>query len=505
MKLTEPYSHGRLKTLPVTIQITLLAVVAFHVFFSGTHRQSNYLLAVIPLLLSTFSETNASITPPAIPKDVRTPLQWLDINPQVTAYLCCPECCALYGSQEKDQLVTCTYPCEGDTACGAEMFNAQDSRPIQTFEYQSIPIWWGRMLCRPGIEEAADTYARQSRESADSRDIWESPRLRRMRFGPQENTACSTKCPEVGRYVFELGIDWFHADEAKPGKKTRSVGAIYVACLNLPPHLRFLPENICVVGIIPGPNKPHGAQLNHFMEKVGDDFVQLRDGVWYSQTHMYPNGREVYGLLGPVVADLDACRAVGGCTGHNHRLFCSICRLPKDSITDFNYRCWPKRTFDEHKTHANRWKAATSQKERDDIRDTTGVFWTPLLRLGYWDPTQDLVVDIMHNLLLGWAETHCRKIWKMDYSVPGGDGDAIDCKAPSQVEMTAGWTALRSFGSIAKELGALPVHVVKALCYECGLMKDMAPRPVKETMINQLIAWVSEDFIVMRFALMTIY
>lgn len=371
------------------------------------------------------------------------------------------------------------------------MFDAQDSKPIRTFENQSIPIWWGRMLCRPGIEKAADMYTRQTRENSDSRDIWESPRLRRRTFGPQKLSACSNEHPEVGRYVFELGIDWFHADEAKPGKKTRSVGAIYVACLNLPPHLRFLPENVCVVGIIPGPSKPHGAQLNHFMEKVVDDFVQLRDGVWYSKTHMYPSGREVYGLLGPVVADLDACRAVGGCTGHSHTLFCSVCRLPKASITDFNYRLWPTRTFDEHNTYASRWKAANSQKERDNIRDTTGVFWTPLLRLGYWDPTQDLIIDVMHNLLLGWAENHCTKIWKMDYSVPGGDGDAIDCKVPSQVEMTAGWAALRSFVSVAKALDGLPVHVVKALCYECGLMREMTPRPLKATMIRKLVAWVS--------------
>lgn len=349
------------------------------------------------------------------------------------------------------------------------------------------------MLCRPGLEEAADTYARLSRESAISADIWQSPRLRRMRFGPTQLSACDDRFPELGRYIFELGIDWFHADEAKPGKKTRSVGAIYVACLNLPPHLRFLPENICLVGIIPGPKKPHGSQLNHFMEKVVDDFVQLRNGVWYSRTHAYPKGRQVFGLLGPVVADLDACRAVGGCTGHSHNFFCSICRLPISSITNFNHHLWPKRTFEDHKTHAGRWKAVTSSKERDNIRDSTGVFWTPLLQLGYWDPTQDLIIDVMHNLLLGWTETHCRKIWGMDYSVKGGDGDAVVCKKPSQVDMAAGWAVLRSFGPMARELSKLPVNVVKALCHECKIMDQMGPRPLKDGMIEGLVAWVSSS------------
>jgi hypothetical protein len=47
----------------------------------------------------------------------------------------------------------------------------------------------------------------------------------------------------------------------------------------------------------------------------------------------------------------------------------------------------------------------------------TGIQWSELMRLPYWNPLRQGVVDAMHNLLLGDAQSHCRSLWKMDRGV----------------------------------------------------------------------------------------
>jgi hypothetical protein len=59
---------------------------------------------------------------------------------------------------------------------------------------------------------------------------------------------------------------------------------------------------------------------------------------------------------------------------------------------------------------AEEWLAATSKSERDRIFKRTGVRWSELLRLPYWDPTRSIVVDGMHNLFLNLVKYHIEEV-----------------------------------------------------------------------------------------------
>ena len=53
-------------------------------------------------------------------------------------------------------------------------------------------------------------------------------------------------------YLMVLNVDWFN-----PYKHIQySVGALYVSIINVPHELRYRPENILLVGLIPGPREP---------------------------------------------------------------------------------------------------------------------------------------------------------------------------------------------------------------------------------------------------------
>jgi hypothetical protein len=50
------------------------------------------------------------------------------------------------------------------------------------------------------------------------------------------------------------------------------------------------------------------------------------------------------------------------------------------------------------------------KKDCDKVFKETGVQWSELLCLPYWDPTRCVVVDGMHNLFLGLVQFHFRDL-----------------------------------------------------------------------------------------------
>ena len=78
-----------------------------------------------------------------------------------------------------------------------------------------------------------------------------------------------------GRYVFSVSVDFFNPLSNKQAGKKVSVGLITLVCLNLPPHLRYKPENIFLAGVIPGPNEPRGTAINHFLRPLVNHFMKM--------------------------------------------------------------------------------------------------------------------------------------------------------------------------------------------------------------------------------------
>ena len=71
-----------------------------------------------------------------------------------------------------------------------------------------------------------------------------------------------------------LNVDWF-----KPTLHgSESIGVIYMVVMNLPRDECFKPENLIVVGIIPGAKEPKH-HINSFLQPLVDDLIDLWDEV----------------------------------------------------------------------------------------------------------------------------------------------------------------------------------------------------------------------------------
>ena len=116
-----------------------------------------------------------------------------------------------------------------------------------------------------------------------------------------------------------MNIDWF-----QPFKRTTySVGVIYLVIMNLPREEHFLPENVIICGIIPGPSEPK-RNINHFLLPLVSDLQKLWTSV-FMDILKCPLPIFIRAALLCTACDLPATRKCCGFTSHNSTMGCSKC------------------------------------------------------------------------------------------------------------------------------------------------------------------------------------
>jgi len=277
--------------------------------------------------------------------------------------------------------------------------------PIKTFVSFDFKDWLAGLVSRPGFEDRMDAAWENIYSEEVMRDIFHGDYLRNFK-GP--DGLHFGKGGHEGHYAFSLCVDFFNPYMNKLAGKKTSIGLISLICLNLPPSLRYKPENMFLAGIVPGPREPPLTTLNHYLTPVVDDLVEFWEtGVLFTRTYNYPEGRTIRCALIALVSDLPASRKAAGFAAHSHEHFCSIChstRSKDQNSTD--YYSWKKRTNDECRSQADIYEAASDEETRASQFERYGVRWSELLRLPYFDIVKCVVVDAMHNLFLGLIKEH---------------------------------------------------------------------------------------------------
>lgn len=414
----------------------------------------------------------------SIPADVSTIIKAFNVSPDCINYACCPQCFALYppeftsnnalpncttqgqslcqglpfyeagdvvGPTPRSSRVSpspeyprhCTYrefPGAGD--CGATLVRASKSssasahttvRPIKTYCYQSLHSWIARMLSRPDFESMIDKSLVVNQSATRTHivdDILQSSEVRT--FQDSDQKPFLRQEGSEARLLFSLFIDWFNPRGNRRAGSSISSGVIFMACLNLPPELRYRKENLYLAGVLPGPKGPSVLQVNHFLRPLVGELSDLwKEGLEVSKTASHPSGRRVRGALIPLVSDLGAVRKTAGQASHSATYFCSFCQLKKPHINNLDVQAWPRRDCTTFRRHAEAWRDAPDDKARTRLFKSQGIRHSVLLDLQYWKPTRFVVLDTMHNMYLGLFQRHCRNVFGMNIDVDGDKEAAL--------------------------------------------------------------------------------
>ncbi|KAE9394184.1 hypothetical protein BT96DRAFT_747639, partial [Gymnopus androsaceus JB14] len=90
---------------------------------------------------------------------------------------------------------------------------------------------------------------------------------------------------------FSMHVEFFNPNGITQRGAHNSIGVILCANLALDPLIQYLPENMFIGGIIPGPNEPSANELNHFIRPIVEQFVRTwRPGLKVSSTARSKSG-----------------------------------------------------------------------------------------------------------------------------------------------------------------------------------------------------------------------
>jgi len=185
----------------------------------------------------------------------------------------------------------------------------------------------------------------------------------------------------------------------------------------LPYDIQFKRENLLLIGLLPGPNEVSLHKINHYLAPIVDELQSLWNGLTLDRTFEHPEGRKIHAALILVSCDIPAARKI---CGHVSALVsCHRCHKHanyEDNQHNFagmqNMDEWfVSRSSTEHRENALGWRRCNSDASRKRFVKQTGVRWTELLRLPYFDPVRFTTIDPMHCLFLGIAKWIVKRIW----------------------------------------------------------------------------------------------
>ena len=500
----EEYLIDRIPREP-PLAVAILTVLLMHLVFHLSRRATMVMLVGMRCMLSSQGANRELVD--QLPSDPRTVLNRLNLDPRCSSFLQCPTCYALYPysgtiTSAMDEIERCSYkPTPSSPPCNVPLWEKRRSggrtffAPCRKYVHQSLKEWVGRLLMRPGV---AEQFREPCNRSATTvmRDIWDAPVFRNFR-DVDGQSFFRGRGNEI-RLAFSLNADGFNPFHMIEAKQSVSCTAIYMVVLNFPEHLRFLFRNMYLAGVIPGPGKPSLDQINHALSLVVAELHDFWKEVYYTVISASLSGCLTKGAMIPLVCDMLSARQLAGLSSATSTLFCTSCHLTIQDIENLDKSTWPARDLITQIEHARAWRDCENEVDRDACFKAHGVRWSVLLDLPYWNPILFSVPDSMHAAHLGLFHSHCRKVWRINISVDGGEGTAIqpakEIPRPSDrtlsqwlaiIRDTPDSTALRK--SLTSSDGC-PKDVLWHICVE----NDLRSAGGRKQLIDNIVDWVRE-------------
>ncbi len=363
-----------------------------------------------------------------LPKSLHVAMKAMQLDGQMTTYAVCPKCSFCHKPEASTLSMKATYPrlcCQfnpgrdGLELCGAELLEERHGglRPIKPFLVASLQDYMARSLSNPDIEKLCDQACDRAMgrrdiplEDRDMTNVFDGGFLKDF-LGPDKKLFIDRG--DKMCLAFAMHVDFLNPNGTRKHGNHDSIGLVSMANLNLPEHIRYRPENIFLVGIIPGPREPNVDQISKYLAPIMDVCVDgWERGFHVSKTASEPvRGRHVSLAVILSINDLPAARKVSGNAGHKSPK-CTVCKSSAQEL-DTCYHKWTPRDVAEMRERAFAWRDATTTAQREKIFKESGVRWSEFWRLPYWDPTRMLVVDSMHCLFEGLVHYHCRRVLRI--------------------------------------------------------------------------------------------
>ena len=145
--------------------------------------------------------------------------------------------------------------------------------PLKVYCYKKLKDSLFNLLNRPGMWQLCQHWKSRIVPPNSLADVYDGKVWKSFK-GKDGSLFFKTASYNIG---LMLNCDWF-----PPFDRTQySVGVMYAVVLNLPRAIHFKPENLLIIGIIPGPDEPN-LVMNSYLKPMTDEHFDL----WEEVIHM---------------------------------------------------------------------------------------------------------------------------------------------------------------------------------------------------------------------------
>ncbi|KAJ3536169.1 hypothetical protein NMY22_g6153 [Coprinellus aureogranulatus] len=290
--------------------------------------------------------------------------------------------------------------------------------PLLQAPFMSIQSQLASILAVPGVEAEMDKWRGKPRYAGHYRDIFDGAVTKSLPAPDGslffKNGVEDRQGPDGElRIGLTLGLDWFSYLRSQIAPSHSSC-PISLSIANLPPHMRYRTANLMLVAIMPGPKEQPPDECQRFLRVLVNELLRLWEHGFTVVTPSSPLGRLVRIILICICCDKPAAHKVGGFGSHSHTFFCTRCWISQaDKVKPeaFQQGGFRARTDREHRMAGFEYASLTTDAGREAFVKDKAARWSEFARLPYFDLVRMIVIDPMHNLLLGLVKTHFHHIW----------------------------------------------------------------------------------------------
>ncbi|GBC23995.2 hypothetical protein GLOIN_2v1786147 [Rhizophagus irregularis DAOM 181602=DAOM 197198] len=395
--------------------------------FRSSHNIPNTAIEELIQFIKIILKVCKNINPESFPNSLYMLRKALGLIDRFTQFAACQKCHKLYKkediiSNDDNTIMKCSHvefpnsatkrlkQCQTPLGKKISLNNSISIVPELIYPVSSIQQQLSSMFKRPGFEELLRHWTRRSVIDNVLSDIYDGQIWQNLKESNEQGSNNFFRPDKADTHLgLMINLDWFQPYEGT----IYSTGVIYAIICNLPRDVRFKPENMLILGILPGPNEVKLHRVNHYLSPIITELESLWEGVILNRTYECPNGKDIRAAL--IIASCDIPGARKLC-GHISALAsCHRCEKRANNrnfggMADMSDWFIMKDPV-EHRQKALEWRRCKSNAERERFVKENGVRWSEILRLPYFDPIRFVVVDPMHCLFLGIAKWITKRIW----------------------------------------------------------------------------------------------
>ena len=403
----------------------LLWIMTFRIRFNIPETATESLIKFMKLVLVEIGGEDFS----KFPNSLYLARKILGLKDRFRILIPCPKCHKLYERQEvinfRQDDISAVMKCHHvefpnsnhrkSRSCKMALSQkiATTIRPELEFPLASIQQQLAAIFRRPDFENLLRHWANRQQTDNILTDIYDGQVWKNFKETNEEDSPKFFRNDVADSHLgLMLNLDWFQPYDGT----VHSTGVIYAAICNLPRDIRFKRENMLILGILPGPNEVSLHKINHYLAPIVDELMSLWGGVTLN-TYECEEGKRVRAALILISCDIPAARKLCGHVSalvschrcekqanyeNRHHNFAGMAEIDEWFIT---------RDSAQHRQNASEWRRCKSDAARKRFVQETGVRWSELLRLPYFDPIRFVTIDPMHCLFLGIAKWIVKRLW----------------------------------------------------------------------------------------------